>query len=96
MKNKLQLDKEDYAILLNVLSKYPYRFYAYGSRSRGYASKYSDLDIICKKKIKARDMVSIREQLEESNITINVDLLDSNSCSHAFLKSIEKDIIELR
>lgn len=94
-KNKIQITEEDFTILKKVLIKYPYTFYVYGSRSRGYASRYSDIDIFCKEKIKSRCLVDIKTQLEESNITIKVDIIDVGSCTQEFISMIEKDLIEL-
>ena len=91
-KNKIQIEEEDSVILREILKRYPYKFYVYGSRSRGYASRYSDLDIFCKEKIREADVVDIKAQFEESNITINVDIIDAGSCSQEFIKTIEKDL----
>jgi hypothetical protein len=32
-------------IIRAILSKYPYKFYVYGSRVKNQAKKYSDLDL---------------------------------------------------
>ena len=42
---KLEIDESDYQILTQILSKYPYHLHAYGSRVKGTARKYSDLDL---------------------------------------------------
>jgi predicted nucleotidyltransferase len=94
--NKLQLEEEDYKALHIILKKYPYKFYVYGSRSRGSSSKYSDIGIFCKENIEQDDLVDIRTQLEESDIIIKVDITDKNSCNQEFIKNIEKDLIELK
>jgi len=44
----LQLEKKHQKIVQEILSKYPYKFYAYGSRVKGTARKYSDLDLCYK------------------------------------------------
>ena len=41
----LQIEKRHFEILQSILNKYPYYFYAYGSRVKGTARKFSDLDI---------------------------------------------------
>jgi len=41
----LQIEKRHLEILQSILTKYPYSFYAYGSRVKGTAHRFSDLDI---------------------------------------------------
>ena len=41
----LQLEVRHQQIVEEILNKYPYSFYAYGSRVKGKAEKYSDLDL---------------------------------------------------
>ena len=58
-----------------ILSKYPYQFYAYGSRVKGTAKKYSDLDLCFQEKIPWNILSHIEEELEESNLPFKVDLV---------------------
>ena len=95
--NKLiELNKEDYKILMRVLKKYPYKFYAYGSRVKGKARKYSDLDIYCNEKMEDVDMMNLKWDLEESDITIKVDVLDPSVCSEEFRELIKEDLVEIK
>jgi len=41
----LQVKKRHLNVLQLILSKYPYHFYAYGSRVKGTARQFSDLDL---------------------------------------------------
>ena len=41
----LQIETRHLKIINSILSKYPYTFYAYGSRVKGTGRKYSDLDL---------------------------------------------------
>ena len=91
---QIQLDPRNHAILRNILSKYPYKFYVYGSRVTGRSRKYSDIDLLCKDSMKKGDLFKIIDQIEESNITIKVDILEENRCSKRFMQIIEKDLIE--
>jgi predicted nucleotidyltransferase len=93
--NKIQIEESDFLILREILGKYPYKFYVYGSRARGDASRYSDLDIFCKEKIAGGDLVSLKMELEESNLTIKVDVLDLGNCLEEFAALIEKDLIDI-
>ena len=93
---KIQIDKSDFTILKEVLLKYPYKFYAYGSRVSGNAKRYSDLDIYCKETMKEMDLIELKMDLEDSDITIKVDVLDVDSCSSEFREIIEQDLVEIR
>ncbi len=92
----IDLDQEDYEILIRVLRKYPYKFYAYGSRVKGKARKYSDLDIYCKERMEDEDMMNLKWDLEESDITIKVDVLDPGVCSEEFRELIKEDLVEIK
>ncbi|BBJ31437.1 hypothetical protein RAS_05460 [Rickettsia asiatica] len=70
----MELDKQDLLILRTILSKYPYKFYAYGSRVKGNYKKFSDLDFYIMDDINYEVLLEIREMLEESDISIHVDI----------------------
>ena len=93
--NKIKIKKEDYVVLQKTLSKYPYKFYAYRSRVGGYTSKYSDIDIFCKDRIKITDLIDIKLELEKSKTTIKIDLIDASYWGKGFLDNIEENLIEL-
>ncbi|WP_323733446.1 nucleotidyltransferase family protein [Candidatus Bandiella euplotis] len=93
---EIELGQEDYEILMRVLKKYPYKFYAYGSRVKGKARKYSDLDIYCKERMEDEDMMNLKWDLEESDITIKVDVLHPSICSEEFRELIKEDLVEIK
>jgi len=93
---KIQIEDSDFTILKELLLKYPYKFYAYGSRVNGNSKRYSDLDIYCKEKMKEMDLIELKMDLEDSNITIKVDVSDPSMCSEEFRKVIEKDLVEIK
>lgn len=92
----IQLEVFDYEILKNILQKYPYKFYVYGSRARGDARRYSDIDIYCNEAIEKIDLVNLQIDLEESDITIKVDITDKSRCSDEFLNMIKCDLVEIK
>ena len=92
----IKLDKDDYEILKSVLKKYPHKFYAYGSRVKGKARRYSDLDIYCRDKMDNEDIFNLQEDLEDSDIAIKVDVLDPSMCSEEFRKLIMQDLVEIK
>ena len=75
-----------------ILSKYPYEFYAFGSRVKGNAKKFSDLDLCCKQDITWTDLAKLNEEFEESNLPFRVDIVSWNRIDDNFKKSIEKDL----
>lgn len=96
MTNKITLDEDDKKLLLEILSRYPYYFYVYGSRVKGCSKRYSDIDICYFDDIPRDKVYEIIEALEESNITIKVDLVAISDLSKEFFKMIEKDLVELK
>ncbi len=82
--------KPEYLIILKeILSKFQYKFYIYGSRVRGDTWKFSDIDICYKEEIPAKVVGDIREALEESNLPYHVDLVNLNQVSDEFAKIVE-------
>jgi nucleotidyltransferase substrate binding protein (TIGR01987 family) len=94
-KKEIKLNTKDFEILKEILSKYPYRFYVYGSRVWGDARKYSDLDIYCKEKMRDGDLMNLKFDLEDSDIAIKVDVLDPSVCSKEFREIVERDLVEI-
>ncbi|CAG8821255.1 1131_t:CDS:2 [Gigaspora margarita] len=68
--------KEFLQDLDQLLVKYPYRFYAYGSRVKGTARKFSDLDLCYQENIPENILSHLREDFEESNLPFKVDLVN--------------------
>jgi len=58
-----------------ILSKYPYAFYAYGSRAKGTARRISDLDICYYDNISSADITQLAEEFVESNLPFEVELV---------------------
>jgi predicted nucleotidyltransferase len=71
----LQLETRHYQIIQQVLHKYPYTFYAYGSRAKGTARKLSDLDICYQETISDAVVFLIEEEFKESDLPFRVDLV---------------------
>jgi uncharacterized protein len=58
-----------------ILNKYPYHFYAYGSRVKGTARRISDLDICYYDNISSSDITQLQEEFTESNLPFEVELV---------------------
>ena len=91
----VNVEERHLRILKAILQKYPYRFYAYGSRAKGKNRKYSDLDLCYKDDIPTKVILDIQEELEESDLPFRVDLVFWESMSSGFQKLIEKDLVPL-
>ncbi|RHZ35268.1 nucleotidyltransferase family protein [endosymbiont GvMRE of Glomus versiforme] len=92
---KLSISNSDKKILEQILSKYPYRFYAYGSRTKGTARKYSDLDLCYQEEIPSYVLIEIKKDLEESNLPFIVELVNWKYMRPTFQKMIKKDLLPL-
>lgn len=88
----IHMNKVDLRILKQILSKYPYPFYAYGSRVKGKAKQYSDLDLCYQGDIPWNTLDHIQEELEESDLPFKVELNAWKWMSREFQKLIEKDL----
>ena len=86
------IEKKHLELLKRILKKYPYNFYAYGSRVTGKNRKYSDLDLCYKEEIPTKIILDIKEELEESDIPFRVDLVYWDDMPEGFQKLIEKDL----
>ena len=71
----LQLEERHQKIVKEILSKYPYTFYAYGSRVKGTARKLSDLDLCYQENISDSLAYQIEEELKESDLPFTVELV---------------------
>ena len=72
--NNFQLENRHLKILKDILVKHPYQFYAYGSRVKGTAKKYSDLDL-CYYDVPRQEISKLREELTKSNLPFFVELV---------------------
>lgn len=79
-------------IIQQILSKYPYKFYAYGSRVKNQAKKYSDLDICYYEEIPWDTFSRLKEDLEKSNLPFKVDLVYWEWMNPEFKELIKDDL----
>jgi len=91
----LKLEKRHFEVLKSILDKYPYHFYAYGSRVKGTSRKFSYLDLCYQDEIPGSIATKIRWELEESNLPFIVELVNWKHMRPAFQKIIKKDLLPL-
>lgn len=84
-------DKER-QIILSILAKYPYTFYAFGSRVKGTERPLSDLDLCYKDPIPDHEIAFLREAFDESDLPYKVDIVSWDRCTPDFQKSIINDL----
>ena len=91
----IQTEERHLRIILDILKKYPYKFYAFGSRVKGNHRKLSDLDLCFFDPIPWNVRSHIEEDFEESDLPYKVDLVDFNLCDEKFQSIILKDMVEI-
>jgi len=70
----------------------------FGSRAKGTARKFSDLDLALDfhgKELSPSIMSDLVHDFEHSFLPFKVDVVDLNGISDSFKKNIEKDLVEL-
>ena len=92
----IQIEQRHLEIVNTVLSKYPYDFYAFGSRAKGSPKRFSDLDLCFFDHIPWNIQAHIEEDFEESDLPYKVDLVDWNICDETFQNLIKKDLVLIR
>ncbi len=91
----IHVDKKHADIIYAILNKYPYTFYAFGSRVKGTQKKFSDLDLCYKEIIPSVVMARLEEEFEESNLPFKVDIVDWNRCTEEFQQKIKDDLVKI-
>lgn len=93
MSHPIQIRDKDREILQKILLQYPYTFYVYGSRAKGQSKTFSDIDLCCLEEINPQDMANLRCDLDESGLSIKVDITAANTCTPQFFDLIRKDLV---
>ena len=88
----LHMDSRHLLIVETILKKYPYTFYAFGSRVKGTQRPLSDLDICFMEDIPWNIRAHIDEDFEESDLPFKVDVVDWNMCDEKFRAQIAPDL----
>ncbi len=92
----LHIEPRHLALVLSILRHYPaYRYYAYGSRAKGAAARFSDLDICVKGGMMLGEKVHLLEAFENSNLPYKVDVTLWEDCDDVFKNLIESDLVPI-
>lgn len=92
MNNTLTLSHKHLLILQDIFASHS-NAYVFGSRAKGTAKEFSDLDVcfIREKPTSDVEISLIREKCEESNLPFVVDIIDYHQISKSFQQIVEKD-----
>lgn len=82
-------------IVASITARYPFSFYAYGSRVKGTAKRLSDLDLVILDDVQAGEVESVREAFEESDLPIKVDVSLWSELSEEFRQQVRGDLTPL-
>jgi predicted nucleotidyltransferase len=80
-------------IVLERLKGYSAEVFLFGSRARGDARRYSDIDIAIdpKRPLPPGLLAALREDLEESHIIYHVDVVDLSQADEALREQIRRE-----
>ncbi len=97
---KIDLKPQDWHEVCHILATHvpEYPVWAFGSRVKGTAKAYSDLDlaIITRQALPWSKMATVKEAFDESDLSIRVDIVDWATTSETFRKIIEQDKVEIQ
>lgn len=79
----------------DILKKYPYKFYIFGSRVKGRIKKFSDVDLCFSDDIPNRELINIEFDFEDSDLPYKVDIVNLNKVSSEFRKLIISHMVPL-
>ena len=92
--NKLMLNENDFILLKSILNSIPNPIYVYGSRAKGIAKSFSDIDLYIEGSLSDETLSNLITQLDESDLSIKIDI--KNKVSADFLKLIQSDFIRFQ
>jgi uncharacterized protein len=96
----IDLQEADLKLVLQILQQYvpQYEVWAFGSRVKNTARKFSDLDlaIITNQPLSLTQLGKIQEAFSESDLSIKVDILDWSRISEEFKKNIQEKYVVLK
>ena len=86
-------------ILIQPLKKKNAKVYVFGSRARGKHHPFSDVDILFEESsdilISDMELSRIKEALEDSRLSVKVDVVNSKNLAKSFVETVTKEKIEI-
>lgn len=73
------------------------RAFAFGSRVRGRAKRFSDLDLVVRTEspLRLEDLGALRSAFSECDLPIKVDVVDWADLAPSFRRAIETELVPL-
>ena len=97
---RIDISPQDWATVRDILQRYvpDCEVWAFGSRAKGTAKKFSDLDmaVVGAEKMGACRMAELREAFQESALPFKVDIVDWAATDERFRKIIEQCAVVLQ
>ena len=84
--------------ILSRLAPRPCRVWAFGSRVKGRARRFSDLDLALDagRPLTLRETAVLADAFDESDLPWRVDIVDLVTCSDTFRQEIERQALLIR
>lgn len=96
----INLTRKELATVKDILAKEipDCEVWAFGSRIKGEAKSYSDLDLVIvgKEKVERGKMSKLKRVFQESSLPFRVEILDWNRIPDHFKKIIESDYVVIQ
>lgn len=89
----LHLEPRHLSILENIIQKYDYSLFAFGSRVKGNNKKLSDIDLFYFEEIPNNIIIKLEDEFDESDLPFKVDLIDYHRCDDDFQKVMLQNYI---
>lgn len=96
----MEIEPRWHALVVDILRCHaprPCRVYAFGSRVKGRARRFSDLDLAfdAGRALTLGDEAVLDEAFDESDLPWRVDIVDLVTCSHTFRREVESHAVPL-
>lgn len=88
----LQIEPRHLRIVHAILGSKKTEVMAFGSRAKGTARKFSDLDLVFVSEIDRRELAKLRNAFEDSDLPYKVDLAVWTELDPTFQKHIAGDL----
>jgi type I restriction enzyme S subunit len=98
----MDIDPHHLAIVQAILNKNlpsQAQIFVFGSRSRGDAKPYSDLDLaidLAGETVSLSILAALADDFDESDLPYKVDIVDWNTIDKSFQSHIQKNLLPLR
>ena len=92
-----QTQREQVIDIVKNIVEQPHDIFAYGSRVKGQARPYSDLDLLikAKQKLSIETLYKLKDAFEFSDLPFRVDVQDWYGMGESFKANIDSSLVKL-